>query len=356
MDNNTIDEILKIPGCWSEAGPYNDIVISTNINLGRNIYNVSFPHRQDENEISYLKSVAKKFAGESAYRDELLFIDLDRLTFNNRSLLKERGIIPEEMEEKENCLVISSVKGDYRILVNKEDHFTINVARPGLQVSDGYKSAGMVDDELNKFAPYAFCENIGYIASNPFNLGTGLKVSTILHLPVLTLNKKIIAVYEAADRNGLKLAPIIDDRKKGHGSIYILSNRTAAGISEEEIMELVYDATDKIIDIESNERDNYLIDYQSRLEDKIYRSLGILKFARLISFYEALECLSDIRLGIILSIIKGLDICTINDLMIKCQQWHLQKRANRIFTESSDCSEFRASSLKEQLEWSTVYG
>ncbi len=356
LDNNSIGTLLDEPAPWSGPGPYNDVVLSTSVSLSRNIYNVSFPNRQEGDEVEYITSLAKQFANVSAFNGSSVFINIGQLTYNNRRLLKELGVIRDEADLKHNRSVVSGTGRDYFINVNDEDHFNITVTRSGLQIDEAYKTASEIDDELNRFVVYAFSDSLGYITSDPRMLGTGLKVSTLLHLPVLSLSKKIYAVFEAAGDNGLTLSGMDGEEKKVTGSLYRLSNRESLGMSEADIIRLMDEAAHKIIDIECSERDVYQLDHENRLADKIFRSYGILKYARSIDYPEAADCLSDIRLGIMISLIKSPDPGTLNELIINCRQSHLEKIAGRAFIDNSECSIFRASYLRDRLERSAING
>lgn len=277
LDNNTIGAILEQPAFRPESGPYNDVVLSTSVNLSRNIYNVSFPNRQDGNEADYITSLAKQFAKDSAFSNSSIFINLNGLTFNNKRLLKELNIIKDDTNVKYKRSVISGPDDGYIINVNEEDHFNILVQRPGLQIDEACKTAAAIDDELNRFAVYAYSDSLGYITSNPYILGTGLKVSTILHLPVLSFSKKIYSVFEAAGKNGLNLSGMNGEEKNVTGSIYRLSNIDSLGVTENDIIKLMEEATHKIIDIECSERDIYQLDHENQLEDENFQILRAVK-------------------------------------------------------------------------------
>ena len=63
------------------------------------------------------------------------------------------------------------------------------------------------------------------------------------------------------------------------------------------------------------------------LEDKVYRSYGILANSRLIQSAEAATCLSDVRLGIDLGYIKGISRNILTELMVLTQPGILQQYA-----------------------------
>ncbi|MCU0822487.1 MAG: hypothetical protein MUC95_08445 [Spirochaetes bacterium] len=356
LNNNTIDAVLEQPACWTESGPYNDIVLSTSVNLSRNIHNVSFPERQDSGEAEYIHSLAVQFARESAYNSGSIFVNINELTFNNKRLLKELDIIKDDLAGKSRRSVITGPDGNYIINVNEEDHFNISVRRPGLQIDEACRVAAEVDRELNRYAVYAYSDSLGYITASPYVLGTGLRVSTILHLPVLSISKKIYSVFEIAAKNGIVLSGLDGGEKRVTGSIYRLTNKNSIGVNEADIIKLMQEATQKIIGIECSERDIYQLDHENQLEDKIFRSYGTLKYARSLDYSEAADCLSDLRLGIIISIISSPDLLTANRLMINCRQSHLEKIAGRIFMDDTECNTFRASYLRDELERSSTHG
>ncbi len=356
LNDFTIDDLLIKPGFWSKTGPFSDVVLSTSIRLNRNIYNVSFPFRQDDSDINYIKAIAEKFANESEFSNKLRFLDFKNIDDLTKKFLKERNIISNELVANDYNSIIFGIDKNFDIIVNDEDHFKLQVIKPGLQIMEAYDIANSLDDELNKFVIYAYSQNIGYITSCPSNLGTGLKVSTMLHLPVLSMNKKITEVIKLADNSGHKVVGTRGEGIKTLGAIYQISNRASLGVSEKDLMKEGESITHKIIEMECNARDEYLSDYQNQLEDKICRSYGIIKYARSLDYAEAMSYLSDIRLGIILSFIKGIELYKIHDLMINSQWSYLQKIANRIFIDPSECDNYRANYLRDQLEWSTVYG
>ena len=63
------------------------------------------------------------------------------------------------------------------------------------------------------------------------------------------------------------------------------------------------------------------------LEDKIMRSYGVLKTARLLPGKEMLTLFSNIRLGISLGLIEDVEPGTLNYLMVETSAAHLADRA-----------------------------
>lgn len=353
MNDLKLSQLMIDHDFWSDPGPYSDVVLSTQVNLYRNIYYLPFPDMQEDKDIDFIKSIASKFIDNSDYSGFYNLLDLKDFDAHERRFLREKNIISPLMEARNNSLVIAGNKNN--ILLNEENHFNIQSMKPGLQISGAFKEADKLDDELNKFTIYAYSEELGYITANPGNLGAGLNVSIMMHLPVLTMTRNISELRNITGKYCVNIFGTRGDGAKTLGCIYKVLNSDSFGASEVEIIEKIDSAVRDIIEIECEARDNYVSEYGNKLEDVICRAYGILKFARILGYVEAMAYLSDVRLGIVLSIIKDIELHTINDLMINMQWAHLQRLAGRYFIDFQDCNIFRADYLRKQFNWSGAY-
>lgn len=336
-------------GFWGSSGPYSDIVLSSRVRLARNFDGLPFVRKMMNDDFLRLRAGLERFAAESGYRGTIL-ADLNKISNNEKRYLRERNIITYEMEISDLSHVVINETEDFTIMVNDEDHVRIQVIKPGLQFQQSYLQADRVDDELNRFIPYAFSPNLGYLTSCPSNLGTGLKVSAILHLPVLTLFNKIPQIMPKIKKVGINLTGTTGDGIKTIGSIYQIYNRVTLGISEVDIIELLDGLVNKILELEDSSRDKYISESRIEAEDLVWRSSGILSNARKISYTEAIEHLSNLRLGVILAVIKNTGLNFINDLMVNIQWSHLQKDCGVIFSNVEECDEYRAVYLRNSLQ------
>ncbi|MDY6933529.1 MAG: ATP--guanido phosphotransferase [Spirochaetota bacterium] len=344
------EKLLEKRGFWSKVGPCSDVVLSTRVRLGRNLSDVRFPHRQDEDDLNYIRFLTEEFVYKSDFNNCVTLCDLKDISLNDRRFLRERNIITHEMETSENSYVIIENDENFYIMVNEEDHFRIQVIKPGFQIMETYRLADRVDDELNKFVTYAYSDEFGYLTVCPSNLGTGLRISTMLHLPALSLTGAIPEVVKNVRDAGAKIKGTLGEGSKTFGSMYQLFNRVSLGLSEVDILEEIDEVTSRVVDMESVARDNYFSEEAVQLEDTVWRSMGILRYSRHIGYTEAMDHLSNIRLGIILSILKNIELQEINDLMVNIQWSHLQKIANMVFNDSYECDNFRANYLRMQLD------
>ncbi len=346
MNNIDFARPSPIHSLRSENFHFVDTVISTCIILRRNIYNIPFSHRQEQEHLARLKTISEIFIKESGIRG-LSMLEINSLDKVTKRFLREKNIISFAMETSENSFVILNTTDDFIILINDSDHFKIQVVKPGLQLSESYDTANVADNELNKFAPYAYSENYGFITSDPSN--HGIEISVILHLPVLCLTKRIVDVLDIAKISGFNIEGLKQEGFKTFGGLYKLSGGHAACISEMSMLGEFQKITQKIIRTESEERENYFSEHKIKMEDKIFRSYGILKYSKRMGYVESMDLLSDIRLGIILSTVKNLELSRINDLMMNMQWAHMQKISKTIFTDTSEGDIFRASYLRDQF-------
>lgn len=344
------EHVLEKPGFWSVYGPNSDVVISSRIRLARNMDTVPFPGRFGEHDAALIKSMLDTFVQGSAFRGKVLLVDLSAIDSNEKRILRERNIITYEMEIARNSFVIIDSDDDFTILINDEDHFRIQVIKPGLQLMDAYRLGNEVDDELNRFIPYAFSDEFGFLAACPSNIGTGLRASVLLHLPVLSLKKKINDLVPRARANGIEIKGTIGDSNRTLGSIYQISNRASLGLSEIDIIEKLDHEVTTILEMEDRERDEFFSASRSEMEDKVWRSFGLLKHARKMSYVEAMDHLSNVRLGIIFAVIKNLDINIINNLMVTIQWSHLQRTFGKIFKSTVEGDEARAEYIRMSLD------
>jgi protein arginine kinase len=344
-------EILhREQGFWLSSGPNSDTVLSSRVRLARNMKGLFFHSNLTRADTEEIWDICNSFAKDSCFEKRIKIVDLNNIGAGERRYLRERNLITYEMEVSDFSLVMINETDDFSIMVNDEDHFRIQVIRPGLQLEETWRLADKIDDELNRFVNYSFLREYGYLTSCPSNIGTGMKASVLLHLPVLTMKNSVASLKDKLKTAGAILSGTINNSDRTVGAIYQISNRVSLGLSEIDIIENVDSAINKLIELEDSARDRYLSESRIELEDRVWRSFGVLKYSRSLTYREAMEKLSDIRLGIILAIIKNYELSMINDIMVNIQWSHLQHYFNRIINSSEECDEFRAEFIRNNIE------
>ncbi len=345
-----LENLLNRTGSWSLTGSDSDVVISTRVRLARNFPSLPFPHMLKRNDLHVLEAVIKNFTESSSIKDNIIIAEIPKLDEIDRRYLRERGLITIELEHSPHSFALIDHDEKFAILVNEEDHFRIHLIRPGFEIWQCLDEAKQIDEELNKVIPYAFSPQFGHLTSRPANAGCGLKISLMLFLPTYTIVNPLSDSISLFKSKNITMRGIIGETIETVGSLYLLSNAGSLGFSEKEIEEQMESATHFLIGEERKSRELYYSQNRKKIDDRTWRSWGILAYSRSISYSEAMEHLSNLRLGILLSLIKNIDLQKINDLMINIQWSHLQRIAGRNFISISEADEFRADYLRGHIQ------
>lgn len=327
----------------------NSIVISSRVRLARNLKNYAFPHKLKKEE---LDSLLEKIEAAAALPDdkELRLIEVDLLTPEQKLSLMERHMISLLMVEKtEKCGVLVSDDEKLSVLLNEEDHIRIQSVTAGECIEEAYSMAMEMDDRLEKTVEYAFDENYGYLTACPTNVGTGMRASYMMHLPCLEATGQMRNVIGAISKFGVTARGIYGEGTEPMGSIYQISNQVTLGQTEEEIIQNLNRVSMLVTEQEKRMCQKLLNESRNELEDKIYRSYGILTHARQISASEAMTYLSNLRIGFMLGFLdvkKPKD--TIYNIMMHTQPGSLKKRFGKEI-DGNKSEQLRASYIRQEL-------
>ncbi len=196
---------------------------------------------------------------------------------------------------------------------------------------------------------YAFHDRLGYLTACPTNVGTGMRVSVMLHLPALVITRQIEKVFRGLNRINLAVRGLYGEGSQAMGDFYQISNQITLGRSETELLEQVGEVVPVIIEYERQARDFLVQDNAQDLHDRVSRAYGILCNAQTISSEETMHLLSSVRMGVNLGLIQDLAIPTVNKLFIHTQPAHLQKLRG-LELNTADRNIERATYLKQNLE------
>jgi len=308
-----------------------EIVISSRIRLARNVAGFPFLTRCSRTQRSTLEVRIRDAIMASALAPQTLYVDLEKAPQIDRDLLVERHLISKPHAAAEGARGVAIGENEtVSVMVNEEDHLRIQVLRSGLQLEDGWEQINRIDDALEAKLDIAFHPRFGYMTACPTNVGTGIRVSVMLHLPALKLTGEIEKVFRAAKDMKLAVRGLYGEGTEATGDFYQISNQTTLGTSEEELIsDFKHTVIPKIIDYEHHARKMLLNDKTVALDDKVSRALGILRSARLMASEETLYLLSHLRMGVNLGRIKDVDVRTLNELFLMTQSAHLQKMTGR---------------------------
>lgn len=281
--------------------------------------------------------------------DSVEFINVDRLSELDRQFLMERQLISRELSENEGARgVIVDSSERFSIMVNEEDHLRIQVMQSGLDLESAWRRIDELDNAIEKRITYGFQDQIGYLTACPTNVGTGLRVSVMVHLPALVITKQIEKVFRSLQKINIAVRGLFGEGSQFSGDFYQISNQITLGKSEVDLVKQVSDIVPRLIDYERKARDFLVNESEQDLQDDVSRALGILCTAKKISSEETMHYLSKVRMGVNLGLIDDIKIPTVNKLFIHTQPAHLQKiRGHKLST--SDRNIQRASYLQQHL-------
>lgn len=326
-----LSDLTNHAGEWLRgSGPMSEIVISSRIRLARNIAGFPFMSRA---------TAAQRQALEGRIRDVIfsaqlpptLYVDLAAAPALDLELLVERHLISKPHAQAQGHRGVAITADETAsIMINEEDHLRMQVYRSGLQLDEAWEQINRIDDLLESQLDYAFHPRFGYLTACPTNVGTGIRVSVMLHLPALKITGEIEKVFRAARDLKLAVRGLYGEGTEATGDFYQISNQTTLGRSEEEIIsDFRLEIIPKIVDYERHARRTLLNDKTVALDDKVCRALGLLRSARLLTSEETLYLLSHLRMGINLERVKDVKLSTVNELLQLTQPAHLQKLFGR---------------------------
>lgn len=347
----SVEKFIKnaATGWMTAYGEHADIVMSTRIRLARNLTGYSYPIAYKEDEAYNIDKIVTGTLLDNDQGQSYTYLKMSELSSLERKVLVEKHLVsPQLIDPKRQGAIMLLTDETVSIMINEEDHVRIQCIFPGLQLEEAFAQANLVDDILEKKLPYAFDEQFGYLTSCPSNTGTGLRASVMMHLPALTMTKQIDRIIPAMSRLGMVVRGSYGEGSKALGNVYQVSNQITLGKTEKEIIDDLESITTRLIAYERKSREVLQEKSRVALENRLFRSLGTLKYARLLQTGEAARCLSDVRLGIDLDIIQDVDVSVLNELMIFMQPAFLQQYADaELSQEERDI--FRAKLFRERL-------
>ena len=219
----------------------------------------------------------------------------------------------------------------------------------GFELRSAFAALDRVDRELGGRVPFSYHPEFGYLTACPTNVGTGMRASVLIHLPGLVLTKEIGRVLAGLQQMGLTYRGLYGEGSEVVGNFFQISNQTTLGRSEEDLLDQLIRVVGHVIEREEEARRVLLRDAGYIIEDKLWRAYGTLRYARSLTFDEAMNYLSGVRLAVGLKLIRGLSVYTLNKLLIFSQAAHLSAAEGRSLTES-ETNLARARYVRRALE------
>lgn len=345
-----INEFLAPPAqsCKRE-GPHDRIVMSSRVRLARNLKGFPFPGWAKKADRVRALDVVRPAVESLPHMSGAFSESMDNLTSMDKQILVERHLISREHAAKGvgSGLVLNKEE-TLCVMINEEDHLRMQALRPGLQLRSAWLAIDQVDTALERRLDYAYSNEMGYLTACPTNIGTGIRVSAMLHLPALVLSEQINQIIQAVNKLGLAVRGLYGEGTEALGNVFQVSNQMTLGEAETDIVERLNKVLTQLIEHEENARGTLLEKKPKSVFNHIGRAYGILANAHSISSKETMNLLSLARLGIDLGMFPGIERWLVDELFILTQPAHLQKQfSEKLSAEERDL--LRADMLRERL-------
>lgn len=308
---------------------YEDVVLTTRIRLARNINGYNFPNNMIDKKRKELVKELKNKVGE-----EYTVLELENMDDVTKKSLVETHTISKELLDGTGTALILDENNNITCMVNEEDHLRIQVFEKGFDLHKAYEEIITFDNALSKKLDYSYNEDYGYITACPTCIGTGMRVSVMLHLPALEKVGALDKIFNEISNLGISIRGMYGENTQGEGSIYQISNQKTLGLKYEDILQQVEQVTNYIIKQERKARD--IIKNRITIKDEIYRSYGILNNALIISKKEALKLLSNVRLGVNMELLSDLTLENVDKVIKNIGANTLKKNYKEDFSKENE--------------------
>ena len=333
---------------YQQTGLEGDTVISSRVRLARNVAEYPFPCRMTQQQRQEVNEKTRQ-AIFDANAGQFEYIDMQKLTPARAMSLAERHLIsPEFAQERKGRALLLGKDERVSIMLGEEDHIRIQALSAGLALDGTLKTAWQLDDVLDEKLRFAFDERLGYLTQCPTNLGTGLRASLMLFLPAVAQTGAMHNLAAAVAKLGITIRGTYGEGSDAKGTFFQISNQVTLGVTEQEAVKNLMDIAGQIIAQERSLREN-LKSRGPQLEDRIFRSYGILRNARLLSADEFMSRISDVRLGVVLGMIPEVQLGDVDALLWEMQPATLMANAGRNL-DAAARDTLRAETVRETLK------
>ena len=328
-----------------------NVVISSRIRLARNLKNYCFQEKLKDEDAQELVSEIMSIKNDLEKSEGIEYnsFQVNKLADLEKASMAEYHMIsPLLSGKKQSTGLLSSQDQGMSIMINEEDHIRIQAVSSGMSMKKALERAEKIDDIISEKFEYAFDDKFGYLTSSPANVGTGLRASYLLFLPALTMAGKIQKLSDEIEKYGAVIRGVYGEGKDHLGNIYQISNKKTLGSKESEIVESLTHIVKQAVEQEKKRREYLLTVNGDEIEDKVYRSYGVLKYAKRLNTMDAMTLLAQLKLGVDTDLIKLKEEKNIFQMMLEIQPANLQKIIGKSIA-SNERDFYRAEYLNHAL-------
>jgi len=347
----SIEEFIDTSPRWCDGdGEASELIISSRARLARNLIGTPFVHRTVKDDLVQILKKVDSAVQTCSEMEQALYFSLPDATELDRKLLVERRLISPALAESHRLAgVFINQSETTSLMVNEEDHIRLQTIYNGLQLNTAWREADKIDTELSHVLEFAFSDEFGYLTACPTNVGTGIRMSVLIHLPGLTLSDQMDPIIRAMREIGFTVRGLYGEGTGTLGNLYQISNQWTLGYLEQDIVTRLDYVVRKLIGYERKACDGLLKEAKHQVEDRIWRAYGTLSHARLLSEHDALDAFSMLRMGTFMDLFFSIKISTFNKLLVITQSAHVQKLFGRsLHVEDQD--KHRAELVRQHIK------
>jgi len=354
-----LDDLTREPATWlRKAGPDSDVVISSQIQLIRNLAGYSFCGRATDLDLESVKKTVRQATEELFPVEETTWFDVADFGEEDFQILRERHLINQDFVDSRNPRALFLKNNEeFSVSVNAVDHLLFQEMSGGFALDELWNAVNVIDDTFESALVYAFDEKYGYLSANLSDVGTGLHASVVLHLPALMETKEISKTFESLKQLNCAMSIVcgtcslpVDRIKRLSGDFFQVSTRRTLGLSEERIIELFSCIIRGVVNYERKARQTVMERNKEGLLDRCSRSLGLLQTARMTSMEEASRLLSSLRLGAEMGILDESTRTIIDEALVGVQPAHIVRIVDANALDLEEEATFRAQYLRSKFE------
>lgn len=248
----TVDRLNAPPFPEDDA----KMIKSTRIRVGRNLK--GFPlgpgisNEQRKQVESTVATALASFTGDLAGK----YYPLNNLSEADRKkLIEDHFLFKEGDRFLEACGlnrdwpngrgIFHNNEKTFLVWVNEEDQLRIISMQNGADLRAVFERLCRACAHIEKVAQFSHNEHLGYITSCPTNLGTALRASVHIHLPLLGKQKD--AFQAIADKYYVQIRGAHGEHTETDDHIYDISNKRRLGRSEAQLVQDMYDGVKAMI-------------------------------------------------------------------------------------------------------------
>ncbi len=317
---------------YAQCGNENDVALSTKIRLSRNLANFPFPSRLSPGENERIQAILmdafNKVDGENFHA-----INISALDKVSSRIMAEREILESELQTEGGIILRND--GRFSGTVNVKDHICMSSYTAGFDIEKTYDKVSSFDDKIQKYVQFAASYDFGYLNSSLLDSGSGMKISVRLHLPSLSLLKKIPALVRECAEDGFILSASfgsggataitsLNSSGAALGYFYNLENFSSVSGSEFEQTASAASEIKKIIDMERNARSQVFALLKTDIRNSMKRSMAVARASIFITLREAIDIISMLKFARDLGVLSGIDDEQLHALLYRIQNGHLE--------------------------------